>query len=201
MNVEFKSSVMKKAGVWLWIMLGMSLSTLAQTGVITVESEKASDVDFSKYETFNFASTIDGNLEQGLYFLDDLVFKNQIRDAVQDEMMGVGYSRVSRDPDLIVNFRVFDQPTKLKGSKGYGAHYWGNAAGYKNLSDTKTYDVKAGTLLISFVDRKNSQVVWQGFASGLIDNDRFIKDKMHIREAVNLIMNEYNERADRYSMQ
>lgn len=104
----------------------------------------------------------------------------------------------AKGPDLIVNFRVFESPTTLKGSEGYGKSYWGGAK-YREISDTTSYDVKAGTLLISFVDRKLSKVVWQGFASGLIDNDKFIKEKGTIREAVNMIIDEYDQRAKQYT--
>jgi hypothetical protein len=59
--------------------------------------------------------------------------------------------------------------------------------------------VKAGTLLVSLVDRKKGAIVWQGFASGLIDNNQFIKDEVKIHEAVNLIFENYGMRADNYS--
>jgi len=55
------------------------------------------------------------------------------------------------------------------------------------------------TLLVSMADRESGKVVWQGFASGLIENDAFIKDEGKIREAVNLIFEEYNQRAKEYT--
>jgi len=66
------------------------------------------------------------------------------------------------------------------------------------VSDTTSYVVEPGTLLISLVDRKKGSLVWQGFASGLIDNNTFIKDEGKIREAVNLIFDEYGMRATDY---
>lgn len=177
-----------------FIML-MSLATYAQT--ITVAADQQLNTDFSKFKTFNWASQVDSELDQDYYFLNDLILKSQIRDAVKSELMGLGYTQDS-NPDMVVNFRVFDRPTQIKGYEGYGVTYWGDEQ-YRLISDTTTYAVEAGTLLISLVDREEGNIVWQGFASGLIEDDKFIKDEGSIHEAVNLIFEEYNQRAREYS--
>jgi hypothetical protein len=166
---------------------------------IQVESDKALKADFSRFKTFAFASMIDSDAEIGFYFLDDLVLKSQLREAVEEQLMGLGYRMDKKSPDLIVNFRVFEEPTTLKGFEGYGGSYWGNAK-YRQISDQATYHVKAGTLLLSFAASKSAEVVWQGFASGLINENKFIKDKATIREAVSLLMEEYGVRANSYSL-
>ena len=48
-------------------------------------------------------------------------------------------------------------------------------------------------------DRKSGKVVWQGFASGLIENNSFVKEEGKIREAVNMIFEEFGERAKEYT--
>ncbi|HEX6171059.1 MAG TPA: DUF4136 domain-containing protein [Chitinophagaceae bacterium] len=188
---------MKKGFLVAWILFA-GINAFSQKKDIQVESDKALNKDFGKFKTFAFASMIDSNLEAGLYFLNDLVFKSQLREAVQEELMGLGYRMDKKNPDLVVNFRVFEEPTTLKGFEGYGSSYWGNQK-YRHISDQTTYDVKAGTLLVSLLDKKDAQVVWQGFASGLIDNDKFIKDKATIRQAVSLIMDDYGVRVNNYS--
>ena len=112
-------------------------------------------------------------LDEGLYFLNDLTMKAMVRDAVKGELMGMGYELQSSNPDLIINFRVFDEPVTLKGYDGYGTSYWGDER-YREAEDTTSYNVDAGTLLISMADRENGKVVWQGFASGLIENNSFV---------------------------
>lgn len=182
------------------------LVTATYAQKITVRSEQASDVDFSKYKTFTWASQVSNQLEAGIYFLNDLVLKAQVRDAVKSELLGLGYQMADdqTQSDLIVNFRVFDQPTKLMGPDTYGDDYWGTAGtgatsnGYDVISNEE-YDVPAGTLLLSLADRESGKVIWQGFASGLIDNNQFIKDEGKIHEAVNMIFDEYNQRAKEYT--
>src|SRR5687767_314613 len=107
---------MKKTVAVCIVMLGIA-STYAQS--ITVASDRRVDTDFSKYKTFYFASQVDNKLDEGLFFLNDLILKANIREAVKGELMGLGYTLQPNDPDLIVNFRVFEEPVRLKGLEGY----------------------------------------------------------------------------------
>jgi hypothetical protein len=182
----------------LILLMSICLVCAANAQAITVESDRALDADFSKYKTFFWSTQVDQELDEGLYFLNDLVLKGQIRDAVKAEMLGLGYKLEPDNPDLIVNFRVFDQPVTLHGFEGYGTDFWGGQQ-YRQISDTASYKLDAGTLLLSLADRESGAVVWQGFASGLIKNDTFIKDQGKIYEAVNLIFEEFNQRAKEYS--
>jgi hypothetical protein len=190
---------MKKVLLLTLLVLALT-AAYAQKAQITVDSDEQLNTDFSKYKTFYWASQVDNELDEGgIFFLNDLVLKAQIRDAVRSELMGLGYRESNENPDLVVNFRVFDKPARLKGTEGYGTDYWGSQQ-YRSISDTTTYDVDAGTLLIDLVDRQQGTIVWQGFASGLINENQFIKDETTIHEAVNLIFDQYGQRAKEYSM-
>ncbi|MBT1697866.1 DUF4136 domain-containing protein [Fulvivirgaceae bacterium PWU4] len=188
---------MRKKGLVTGLLVMVSV-VVVNAQRITVASDKAADTDFSKFKTFYWTSQVDNQLDEGYNFLNDLILKAQVRDAVKAELMGLGYKLNPDSPDLLVNFRVFDKPVRLRGTEGYGTSYWGNDQ-YRSISDTTSYAVEAGTLLISLVDRKEGAIVWQGFASGLIDNNQFIKDEGKIREAVNMIFDEYGLRAKEYS--
>jgi hypothetical protein len=182
----------------MWVLLVMICGLGAKAQSITVKSDQALDTDFSKYKTFYWASQVDSQLDEGMYFLNDLMMKVHVRDAVKSELLGLGYQLQPTNPDLIVNFRVFDKPVRLKGFEGYGTSYWGDTQ-YRQISDTTSYDVEAGTLLVSLADRESGNVVWQGFASGLIQDNNFIKEEGKIHEAVNMIFEDYNKRAKEYS--
>lgn len=187
---------MKKTMLLCLIAIGSMSAANAQT--IRVEADRALDADFSQYKTFYWSSQVDSWLDEGLYFLNDLTMKSMIRDAVKGELMGLGYEMQSNNPDLIINFRVFDEPVTLKGYEGYGTTYWGDER-YREPDDTTSYHVEAGTLLLSMADRESGKVVWQGFASGLIENDAFIKDESAIRQAVNMIFDKFDQRAKEYT--
>ncbi len=188
--------MMKKIMFLCLMSIGFMCASNAQT--IQVESDRSLEADFSKYKTFYWSSQVDTWLDEGMYFLNDLTMKSMIRDAVKGELMGLGYEMQSNNPDLIVNFRVFDEPVTLKGYEGYGETYWGDER-YREPEDTTSYNVEAGTLLLSIADRESGQVVWQGFASGLIENNAFNKDESAIRQAVNMIFDEFDQRAKEYT--
>jgi hypothetical protein len=179
------------------VLLLVSSITGAWAQKITVKGDRELKVDFGGYKTFYWASQVDQKLDPDAYFLNDIILKADIRDAVQHEMEGLGYKLSPSAPDLIVNFRVFDKAVRIKGYEGYGPSYW-NEAEVRVPEDTTSYAVEPGTLLISLVDRVKGSLVWQGFASGLIDHNEFIKDDGKIKEAVNLIFKEYGMRATDY---
>ncbi len=183
---------------YFFIAIFLASYGIAAAQEITVAADKRLNHDFSQYKTFHWSSQIDSKLDEGHYFLDDLVLKSQIRDAVEAELLGLGYEQDPTEPDLVVSFRVFDEPVQIKGYEGYGTGYFGDEE-YRLISDTTTYDVEAGTLLISLVDREEGAMVWHGFASGLIEKDEFIKEKRTIHEAVALIFEEYHANAREYT--
>jgi hypothetical protein len=171
---------------------------LSQAQNITVDADKKLNTDFSKYKTYGWASQVDNKLDPGFYFLNDLVLKERIRDAVQYAMDGRGYKLTRQKPDLLVNFRVFDQPTSIKRYTGYGTTYFGSEE-VREPEDVTTFNIKAGSLIINLVDTKTGQVVWRGLASGLTNNNGFDRDHNKIKQAINLVFDQYGYRADKYS--
>ena len=186
---------MKKVKLVLMIWLA-GFTAFSQS--ITVESDENLRADFSDIKTFGFTSQVDDRLDPGLYFLNDLAFKSEIRQAVESELMGLGYTKATSEPDMIVNFRVFQEPVTIKGFEGLGTTYWTGST-VRDPDSATEYDLKAGTLMVHLVNRKTGELVWQGFASGLIDNDKFIKDQVKVREAVSMIFDQFGERATEYT--
>ena len=183
-------------GLVLIVAMSMGFLGTAQAQKIIVKGDRELGTDFGKFKSFYWANHA-GMDNNGIYFLNDLIFKADVRDAVEHELQGLGYRMEPQSPDLIVNFRVFDQKARIKGYEGYGQGYWGTEE-YRQASDTVSYAVGPGTLIVSLVDRKTGTMVWQGFASGLINNNEFIKDEAKIREAVSLIFDEFGMRATDY---
>lgn len=173
-------------------MAGSNKATSSQT--VVVDAEKKLNTDFSMYKTYTWASQVDNKLDPGFYFLNDIELKDRIRQAVSYELDGRGYTFQRESPDLIVNFRVFDKPAKIEGYTGYGTTYFGNEV--REPEDQKTFDIKAGSVIVNMIDRKTGQVVWRGLASGLTNENGFDRTHNKIKEAVNLIFSKYEYRAD-----
>ncbi len=170
-------------------------SKMSGTQHVTVDTEKKLNTDFSKYKTYAWASQVDNKLDPGFYFLNDLELKARIRDAVKYEMDARAYTFQRQSPDLIVNFRVFEKPTKIQGYTGYGTTYFGNEV--REPEDATTFDVKAGSIVVNLVDEKTGQVVWRGLISGLTNDNGFDRSQNKIKESINLIFEKYPFRGDK----
>jgi hypothetical protein len=162
---------------------------------VQVNADKELNHDFSQYKTFAWASQVDSKLDEGVYFLNDLVLKDRVRNAVQHELEGRGYKFSRQSPDLIINFRVFDKPTTIQGYSSYGVSYFGTME-MRDPEDVRTFELEPGSLIVNIIDTKTSRMVWRGFASGLMKDNVFNRDDAKIKQAVNLIFNEYGQRAD-----
>jgi hypothetical protein len=175
------------------------IATQITTGQeISVRSQKDSDTNFGMYTTYYWARQVDEVLDEGHFFLNDLILKADIRDAMRRELDARGYRLQPNNPDLIINFRVFDRKTRLRGYQGYGSTFWGHDE-YNPTLDNRTGEVEAGTLILCIVDRVRNVLVWEGRASGLVGEDAFLKDEGKIREAVNLLFEDYGVRVSEYT--
>lgn len=167
---------------------------LTQAQDILVDADKKLNTDFSKYKTYTWASQVDNKLDPGIYFLNDLALKKRLRDAVGFAMDGRGYTFTRNAPDLLINFRVFDQPASIKGFTGYGESYFG-VGEVRDPEDATTFEVAAGSIIVNVIDMKTGQNVWRGLASGLTNTNGFDRSDNRIRQAVKLMFDQYPVRA------
>jgi len=176
-------------------LLILALNVNAQN--ITVRSEKNPSVDFSKYKSYYWSEQVDSELDENHFFVNDLILKSDLRDAVQSEFSEMNYVMESLTPDLIINFRVFTKLTLLSGSQGYGKNYW--APGEYSSGANRSVRVQAGTIIFSIVDRKLGVLVWQCYASGLGGQDGITNDESKLRHAVSLALQDFGLLASEYT--
>ncbi|OGX81166.1 hypothetical protein BEN49_15755 [Hymenobacter coccineus] len=151
--------------------------------------------DFSQYKTYSWSSQIT-NSQNSVFFLNDLLFKTMVRDAVEHEMAAKGYTYQPTGGDLVVNFRSFDQPTEITSNDNLGTGYWDSTEPYAYAGERKV-QLDKGSILLQMIDRKKGVEIWHGYASGLTDGNVFDKNKDKVYVAVGQIFKEYNHRADK----
>ena len=179
-------------------------SSLTKAQTVTVDAERRPNIDFSHYKTYIWASQVDSKFNPEHYFQNDqisnnndLVVKKQIQDAVGYALDGRGYTFTNQEPDLIISFQVLEKSTTVKAYTENGSDY-ARPGDVQTLGAEKDIAVNAGTIIVSLVDSKTDQAVWQGLASGLTSNNGIERQQGKIREAVNLIFNRYPYRADKF---
>jgi len=116
--------------------------------------------DFRGYKSFNFSQSFD---EIKVNDLD----KRRIKNAIKTELEKRGYVQ-SNQPDILVNGYVTAVDKTVVTNTHYGGygpyHYgWG---GWYSTTDVNNY--REGTLIVSLIDVRAKQLVWEGRAEGIV---------------------------------
>lgn len=127
----------------------------------------------------------------------NLVVNTAVKSSLTEELQARGYRPNDVRPDLLVAYRVLERQAKMKGFINDVPTMVTGGKEVRTPSDTTTHVLLPGTLIISLIDTKTSEVVWDGFASGLVRDNAFITEETKIKEAVHLIMEEFKYRGDR----
>ena len=151
-----------------------------------VGSDQALDTDLTEYNSFNFSSQAIS--DDGLFTLNDAILKAEIREAIEHEMIAHGYELNRTNGELMVNFRVFDEPTEYTGFEDNNSYWQGQEL--VERGERRTYELEAGTLMIDIIDKETGKLVWTGYASGILEGDSFDRSEESIVEAVNQIFEE-----------
>ncbi len=151
------------------IAIGVLLVSCSSVKVVT---DMDSNVDFSKYKTYNFL----GWQENSDQILNDFD-KKRIHDAFISEFEARGMKGVSENGDMAVTlFVVVDQKTTTTaytnyyGGGGYGRYNryrggWGYGHATTTYSES---DYLEGTLVMDVFDGSTNNQVWQGIATSTV---------------------------------
>lgn len=127
---------------------------------------------------------------------EDEVTNSAAREAIEGELEGRGYRANEASPDLLIAYKVLDRPANIKGYISDKPVEVSGGREVRQPEDTTAYRVEPGTLIVSLIDARTSTVVWDGFASGMMDQQAFVTDDARLKEAIHLIFEEYRHRAD-----
>ncbi len=165
----------------------------------TITADKDLSAPFDSYKKYAWAKHVTTTTSLA-YAINDLTLKSKIKEAVAHELKSRNMNMDQRNPDILVNFRVFEKPITVEEADGYfhDENYWGtdevtnNRLGNIPFSSSinendNEYYLDKGTVMVQLVDAKKGVVVWQGYASGLTDGNTFDRDPDHIAKAVRLI--------------
>jgi hypothetical protein len=170
---------------WMLILLLVVLTENCIAQSFTVSGKKYFTLQpFSQRRTYQFINISD-SLSINSFYLNDQSLKTNIQRAIGASINELGYQYKEHDPQIVIKYQVLNAPARLKGSKTFSK----NAAATDTIS--AEYNVDPGTLVISFMDAASGKMLWQGFASGLIDGQAPRKNTALVNEAVRLVMQEY----------
>lgn len=166
---------------------------------VTVGSDVQLGEPIKQYKTYNWATNID-NIPtdkvfvgaNGVYVFNNVSTRSQVKEAIQYELSARGFDMNASDPDMVVNYVIFEQEGELRTYNGY--QVINGIDSVRTEENVARTPVKPGTLLITITSGETGGVVWQGYASGILSAD-LIKDPAKIKSAVQQIFNEFNYKA------
>ncbi|WP_185969053.1 DUF4136 domain-containing protein [Carboxylicivirga sp. M1479] len=133
---------------------------LSACSSVKVTTDWDPSADFRGYKTFNFSQSFD-EIKVGDFD------KRRIKNSISNELEKIGYV-LSDQPDLLVNGYVTSvEKTVVTNTHygGYGPYYYG-WGGWYSTTDVNQYS--EGTLIVSLIDVRNKQLVWEGRAEGIV---------------------------------
>lgn len=176
-------------------LIGMVGMVLNSSSCMMHNYRVASDHDMKhpyildRYRAYAWASQVD-DLQNSAYFLNDQKVKTYVKHAISKELGSIGYIYTDQEPDLLINFRVFDKPQKITCAADWGPSYFskGEITWY---DEDRVFEIPQGTVVVQFIDRHAGRIVWQGHVTGLVEKGSFNKEKGKIDLAISFIFNQY----------
>jgi hypothetical protein len=156
------------------------LTAFAADAQETVRGKTKLNTDFQDFKTFTWAQAP---------YTNEL-----IKTSIQQELQSRGYTQSEASADLIVSYQILDRRIRVKGFIDDTPSVVGGEE-VREPSDTTSYILEPGTLMISMIDRKTSEVVWDGFASGMSKSNAFATKPEKVKEIVARIFSEFKHRA------
>ncbi len=111
--------------------------------------------------------------------------KKKIKEAIKAEMESRGYTYTDSNPDILVNFSVFDGASDyVMGQDQNTYSAWG-----PQIGQTDQVNIEEGTIVVHMVDAEQNQLVYQAYASGAAD-EGVIEDDQKVKELISRIFDE-----------
>ncbi len=170
--------------------IALFLSSCLGYKELPVEYDYSYKGNFKKYRTFEIMRPVG---------IDDTTMINAvIEKSIISRMKFLGYKQTDNRPHLIVGFKMYGDSLRFNGYEQPDIEEWVKSQKEDIEYDSKKLNLKTGTLLIQFFDRRQNRSIWQGYATTLYGSINFHNER-HLRNAVISILDKYRFMAEGFS--
>ncbi len=183
-NTDFRNMI-----VWpYWcIIVCLLLASCSGFKELPVEYDYSYKGNFKNYRTFDMIKPAGST--------DPVMDNPVIASYIIARMKFLGYRQTDRRPHLLISFRIFPDSLQFTGYIQPEIEDWIKSQ-QENLNyDKKRFNMKTGTLVIQFFDRRQNRAIWQGYATALYGPIDYANNR-HLRNAVISILDKYRFWAD-----
>lgn len=167
----------------------------ASQGTLSVGADQKIDNDIADFKTFNWLSD-EGLMPSTQVFLgphSTLVFhqessRSRLKDAIETQLTAKGFEKDTNNPDMLVNYTVLEEADQLRTYTREGYSYlWEGPV----ERDVEMVNVDPGTVLVNFINAESGVQVWQGFASGALEESDISNEQL-LQSKVEAIFNRFD---------
>ena len=162
---------------------------VAQAQKVTTDVDES--VDFTKYDSYQFLGWQDGS-DNVMNDFD----KKRMRDAFQSELKSRNLKLAESDGSLAISlYVVINKETSITaytnyhGGTGYGRRGRGWGSGHSSTSYSES-DYLKGTLVMDVFDSETKELIWQGVATGTV-NEKPEKREKSIPKMIKKLMKKF----------
>jgi hypothetical protein len=153
---------------WLAVLI-----LLAGCTSMSITTDYDHDVDFAGYKTFAWISK-PRPAAPGRGFINPLM-EERIKKAVENDLSAKGYSKdIDGQPHFLIAIHA-GAKDRLNVTD-YGYHYGPRGRWGHRHVEVNRY--KEGTLILDFVDPRQKQLIWRGYAVGALANPEQVEEQI-----------------------
>jgi hypothetical protein len=157
---------------------------------LPVEYDYSYRGNFKKYKTFEMMRPVGIN--------DTTMVNDIVEKSIVSRMKFLGYKQTDSRPHLIIGFKMFNDSLRFNGYNQPDIEEWVKSQKEDLDYDPHKLNLKTGTLLIQFFDRRQNRSIWQGYATTLYGSINFNNER-HLRNAVISILDKYRFMAEGFT--
>lgn len=185
---------------YLAMLLGVLIAGLAGCATFDVRTDWDPTVRFGTLQRYAWLEP--PRSEEASPFADNDLLRKRVRLAVERALDERGYRQVesAEDADFLVTWSLeLEERVRVNGS-GVGGYYhsrrwWG---GYTAQPNVRNY--QESTLVLDILDAETRELIWRGWASGIVRTRDRDRDPERLFEGVRKILSKFPpERADESS--
>ncbi|WP_266367670.1 DUF4136 domain-containing protein [Tellurirhabdus rosea] len=120
--------------------------------------------------------------------------QRRIAEEIDKSMRAHGYKAVEGDADLVIRFFADSKDRQqIQSNPGAWNPWWGWGGGMNNQVYSRNYE--ENRIVVNVYDARSNEIVWQGWATGQLNQRKDKERDAAFRSTVNSIMKQFPESA------